>query len=56
MKSSLGNIYVNRNAIAHGNNASVSLRQLSNDYNNIKDVVDIIEVAVSKSNKYNEKV
>ncbi len=48
MKMSLGNIYNNRNAIAHGQNANVSLQQLKRDYTNLRAVVEIFNEAISK--------
>jgi hypothetical protein len=48
MKSSLGSVYVNRNEIAHGGNVSVSLRQLKDDYVNLKKVANILKDAIQK--------
>jgi hypothetical protein len=48
MKSSLGTIYTNRNTIAHGGNANITIRQLEKHYNNLKAVADVLEQSMNR--------
>lgn len=48
LKSSLNAIISNRSNIAHGNNDSITYRNMKNHYKNMKRIIEILDTIIKK--------
>lgn len=48
LKSSLNTIISNRNNIAHGNNDSITFRSMKTHYENLKRILAVLDIIISK--------